>query len=143
MKDNKQFISEILTHFGLCYTFNVAYVDDVLHMNSTSNDFHYDYYDLDDELVVEYKFVRPKSLPRKITSSFTGLQIYFSTLNIFYHEIFERNPNVHVIYIHDPFELPSMDSKMLNINNNQIISLVFDADLNTIDDSLVHYKPEE
>lgn len=142
MEDHKQYVSEILTSEGLCFTFNIAFANDLLRLKNTSNDFHYQLFHL------KYSsgskdLIPPKSLPRKIASSFTGLKIKFDALMMFFDEVYEKNPHGLLIYIHDPYELPSMNSKIYTMNVRQRTQIIIDAELNTIDDSVVDYKPQE
>jgi hypothetical protein len=141
MKDNRQYVSEILTSEGLCFTFNIAFAHDLLNINSTSNDFHYQLFHLRFISIPE-GLVAPQSLPRKISSSFTGLHIKFEVITMFY-DIFEKNPHGLKFFIHDPFELPSMHSKIFNIDVYQKTQITIDAELNTNDDSIIDYQPKE
>lgn len=142
MEDHKQFVSEILTPKGLCLTFNLAFANQVLNINSTSNDFHYQLIHLFYKTVPKDLFP-PKSLPRKISSSFAGLYIKIDMLYMFFNELYEENPHGFTVFIHDPFELPSMNSKIYNINIGQRNKILIDAKLNTIDNSLIHLKPDK
>lgn len=142
LANNGQYVSEILTPDGLCFTFNGVFVEDLLNMNLTSNDFHYEmayiYY-----AVLTSTLHPPKSLPRRISTSLSGLEIIFAIGEFWFPKIFRKYGSSLSFYIHNPFELPSINSKMLNIDVNQNTKVFIDAELNTIDDSLVNYSPNE
>ena len=140
MEDQKQYVSEILTSEGLCLTFNIAFAKDLLHLKMASNDFHYQLFHL--KYFSDSKdLVPPQSLPRKISSSFSGLQMKIDILKMIFDEIFERNPHSLMLFIHNPYELPSINSKMFNLDDSRRTKITIDAELNTIDDSLVVYTP--
>ncbi|CAG9808827.1 unnamed protein product [Chironomus riparius] len=142
MEDQKQYVSEILTSEGLCLTFNIAFSKDLLQLKRTSNDFHCQLFHLK-YFSDSSDLVPPKTLPRKISSSFSGLQMKFDVIKMLFDDIFERNPHSLVFYIHDPYELPSSNSKMFNLDATQRTKITIDAELNTIDDSIVDYTPIE
>lgn len=142
MEKNEQYISEIFTPDGLCYTFNIAFVNDLLNVNLTSNDFHYELF-----FISYYKnsngSVFPQTLPRKITTSLTGFSVYYSYLKFTLGRVFRKYGYSNSFYIHDPFELPSQNSKNFLMDAHTESKIFVDAELNTIDDSLVNYKPKE
>ena len=140
IEDERQFVSEILTSEGLCLTFNIAFANDLLNLKNTSNDFHYQLINLRSD---SKDLVLPQFLPRKIASSFTGLQIKFNVIAMFFTEIYEKNPHGFLCFIHDPFELPSMNSKFITADVRQRTHITIAAELNTIEDSVENYKPGE
>ncbi|KAL7019577.1 hypothetical protein ACKWTF_011168 [Chironomus riparius] len=141
MEDERQYVSEILTTEGLCFTFNNAFANDLLNLNNTSNDFHYQLFHLRSD---SKDYVPPPILPRKIASSFPGLRLKFDVLAMFLKEIYEKNPHGLLCFIHDPYELPSMNSKILNADFRQRTHITINAEMNSIEDSVEKdYGPAE
>ena len=133
-----RYISEVLTPLGLCHSFNIALAHDLLDINTTSNDFHYELF-ISCFAILNNVYDMPE-IPRNDTSLPTGLKIrWFEAFN----NLIERDLVGHYMYLHDPYELPSTNSKklMLNINHDILIQIV--PQINRIDDSIVGYDPAE
>lgn len=136
--ERKDYVSEIITQWGLCFTYNIAFSHDVLHINSTSEDFHYqsarkiaDFEMSDDPIDLP-----PNDLPQKISSSKAGLWVGFRRFN---DDIF----NGFTVIVHDPFELPSANSKIIDFNFKYQTTILIDPQQQSIDESLVGYDPAE
>lgn len=139
--EKRSYISEIITTWGLCFTFNMAFSHDLLNLNVTSDDFHY-------QLFLEstiYNTINPPPvfLPRSSPSSNAGLtiEIYSSTLE--YDEIIFNDFRGFIVMVHDPFELPSKKSKLLRLGYDRNLKVIIDAQMNKIDESVSNYEPVE
>jgi hypothetical protein len=97
--------AEILTELGLCYTFNIAEAKNVLNLNETSSDFHFQHF------VNDHRFQSMKELetPLKSDDKSTGLYSIFDQHpeNVF--SILDDFDGVFVM-IHNPYELPSIET---------------------------------
>lgn len=128
----QQYVSEVLTQWGLCFTFNIAFSHDLLDLNSTSSDFHY----LHTHREIQPKLWRhqhpPIESPKKLSTSNAGLWTGFSYYSNFYK-----------IMLHNPFELPSSRSKMLAFNPTYKTKISLDPQLYSIDESLHDLSPAE
>ena len=139
------YISEIITPWGLCFTFNIAPSNDLLNKNSTSDDFHYE------EAWTDYENIpgrlsSPIKSPRAIDTSKAGLWVGFWELEN-EKKILDQPETVplngHIVLIHDPFELPSRNSKMVKYSLELQTRILIDPQLNSIDESLYGYEPAE
>lgn len=133
-------MSEIITAWGLCFTFNIAYSHDLLNHNATSSDFSY----LNSQREFnEYLNQRPAKIkPRKIATSKAGLWVGFGA-KAFSRDVIKNNFNGFKVLFHDPFELPTKRSKIMNFNLNLQTSVLIDPEINSIDEALLGYRPEE
>ena len=68
-------MSEVLTEWGLCFTFNIAFSRDLLNLNSTSSDFHYQHPHRG--FVTNLIQRPPKILPKRIATVKSGLWVGF------------------------------------------------------------------
>lgn len=134
------YMTEIITEWGLCFTYNIAYNHDLLHINSTSDDFHYQYFyriNILNQNVRNY----PPNFPRTISTSQTGLWIGFGTDGIEMLHVAEFYG--YKIIFHDPYELPSRNSRILNINHKIQSDILIEPVIKSIDESLNKYNPNE
>ena len=132
-------MSEIITPWGLCFTFNIAYNYDLLNLNITSNDFHY----LNSQREISENLnARPPNKPRKISTSKAGLWVGFGA-KAFSKDVIKNDFNGFKVLHHDPFELPTKKSKIMNFNLNLQTSVLIDPEINSIDEALLGYGPEE
>lgn len=141
-QQNQEYVAEIITQWGLCFTYNIAFSHDLLYINKTSDDFHYIYgYKMFDK----YNLVReePKFYPQKISSSQAGLWVGF------YEEknrpliVVSNDFHGYVVLFHDPYELPSRNSKILKFNTQIQTKVFINPQLNSIDESLLDYEPAQ
>jgi hypothetical protein len=132
-----EFVSEIITPYGLCFTFNFPKVEDFLNTNSTSNDFHFSNF----HTVHFDPTIKNISLPRKISTSINGL--YFLLSFPYHKKIIESDIDGLLFFVHDPFELPVKSTPKFNAKSFQPLEIKIDPEINTIDDSLLSYSPEE
>ena len=134
-----RYISEVLTPLGLCRSFNIALAHDLLDLNTTSNDFHYELFATC--FAVALNLYDMPEIPRNDTSFPTGLHIEWFEGHS--HYTFNRKLAGRWMYLHDPYELPSTSSKKLMINANYDVLIQISPQINRIDDSIVGYDPVE
>ena len=143
--EQQDYISEIITPWGLCQTFNIAFSYDLLNLNTTSNDFHYE----DANIYKRRKRYQhahpPDELPRKVSTSKAGLWVGFGNKEEDEErlELIHNNFDGYVVLFHDPFELPSKNSKTVNFNKQLQTKVLIDGQIMTIDESLYDYEPAE
>ena len=141
---NQEYISEIITPWGLCHTFNMAYSHDLLDLNSTSDDFHYHHAYRRDHIVYRDRYQMNKNFPKQISTSSQGLWVGFSFLpSTFFDEYVQNDFDGYVVLFNDPFELPTFNSKVLKFNINYKTTILVNPQLNSIDESLYEYEPAE
>lgn len=135
------FISEIITPYGLCFNFNMAQSHDLLNLNSTSDDFHYQLTNLQ---YWDNQQDTPPELPRK-TLNWTpiGVSISIMTYPDEIKEMIDNNFDGLVYILHDPFELPSKNSKIMNVHYARDPNILIEPEMITIDESIYDYSPEE
>jgi len=141
------YCSEIITPWGLCFTYNIGFSHDLLNINLTSDDFHYEIASKREVPVRNQRWFEfdnpPKDLPQMISSSKVGLWVGFdltkSDINKINNNTFQR----YTILLHDPLELPSANSKILHLNVKYQTTIWIDPQQNSIDESLVEYEPAE
>ena len=102
--DGVQYVSEILTPYGLCHSFNVAYSSDMLNYKSTSSDFHYQIFP--SGFVHDLLPAIPE-LPRKDSPYPYGLTTNMIISNFKNKNAIKRDYEGYDFFLHDPFELPS------------------------------------
>jgi hypothetical protein len=130
-----QFVSEVITPYGLCMTFNLPKAEDMLNTNSTSDDFHYTHF-------YPYHFdhkVNTSELPRKTSTALSGL--YFTVSNFDQENIVESDFDGLLCFVHDPFELPARSSAKFVAKSFQALEIDINPQIHLIDDSLVGYSP--
>jgi len=103
-------MSEIITPWGLCFTYNIAFSHDLLNHNTTSSDF---YYENTLRLIQITKPNQPiEDLPKRISTANAGLWVGFNKLN----QAVDLRVDGYTSLFHDPFELPSKRSKVIETN---------------------------
>jgi len=133
-------MSEIITEWGLCFTFNIAFSHDLLNINSTSNDFHYQH---QHRKISNVPIQRPPQiLPKRVSTVKSGLWVGFEK-NLYKNEVIENDFNGYLVLLHDPFELPSKKSKIVNFNLKFQTEIIVDPLINAIDESLIEYESNE
>lgn len=119
----------------------MAFSRDVLNLNETSDDFNYQLINTYRSKAVQAE--QPKVLPRRVSVSQTGLNIKTTLfvplardiiLNLFYGYYYMFN---------DPYELPSTNSKIVPVSSDRFVSVTIDAQINTMDESIASYEPDE
>lgn len=135
--NQQDFVSEIITPYGLCFSFNLPTADDFIVKNLTSNDFHY-------ELFYPTAVSRPvevELLPRKTSTSIDGL---YMMLYIMYYnlELVDADIDGLLMFFHDPFELPTSSSVKYVARSYQASEIKIQSEIYSIDDSLIKYSPE-
>lgn len=145
--ESPTFVSEILTPFGLCLNFNLAFSHDVLHINTTSNDFNYQLFMLQRELDYLWDETpsRPELLPRRVLTSFqSGVTISAQVdMTKDVKDVISNDFNGHLFILHDPFELPTMSSKILKIHDDRPQEILIYPQMNSIDESIAGFDPVE
>lgn len=142
----QEYVTEIITPYGLCYTYHIAFSHDILDLNTTSKDFHYQYTLIEAESK-NWKSRTPKNFPIQISTSSHGLWAGFS-----YHEHelstysskSTANPiRGHTVMVNNPFELPTWNSPSFKYNLKFQMRILIDIQMNLIDESLYDYRPDE
>ncbi|KAL7011567.1 hypothetical protein ACKWTF_014326 [Chironomus riparius] len=131
------YITEVLTPLGLCRSFNIALAHDLLNLNTTSDDFHYELFSTC--FALAFNFYDMPEFPRNDTPFPTGLHIeWFEGHSDF---AFNRKLAGRYMFLHDPYELPSTSSKKIMINANYDVLIQIIPQINRIDDSIAGYDP--
>lgn len=141
----EKYISEIITPWGLCYTFNIGFNHDVLNLNSTSDDFHYKHFHQPQNMK-QFRMPAPKILPKKMSTSRAGLWVGFTEEEKMLKEIKEFSDYIfdgYLLLIHNPYELPSKRSEIIKYNPKFQAKVFINTKLNAIDESLFEYEPHE
>jgi hypothetical protein len=140
---NQEYIAEVLTQWGLCFTYNIGFSHDLLHINSTSDDFHYIYSQKMFRKKYLILFPPPQNLPIKVSTSQNGLWVGF------WNKIFppvnpiEYDYDGYLLLFHNPFELPSKRSKLFKFSMKFQTTILIDPQINSIDETLLDYEPHE
>lgn len=139
----EEYISEIITPWGLCHTYNMAFSFDMLNLDSTSDDFHYQHvFRRDHNAKIDRGHL--ELYPKKISTSYQGLWVGFGYLPWDFVEDYVQNDFYgYVVLFHESFELPSFNSKVFKVNTNLRTNVVINPQLNSIDESLYEYEPAE
>lgn len=142
-RQNQEYISEIITPWGLCLTYNIAFSQDLLNINATSDDFHYLYvnkmYDGSGYIFA----TKPTDIPRKVSSSKAGLWVGFGKFNFDFTKRIYNDFDGYVVLLHNSYELPSKNSKLLRFNEQLQTNILIDPQISTTDESLQEYEPAE
>ena len=133
--DYQNRMSEIITQWGLCFTYNIAFSHDLLNINSTSNDFHYQN---TIRMVPFNKQSQPmEDLPKRISTSNAGLWVGFDKLN----QKNDLHVDGYLSLLHNPYELPTKRSKFSEVNLKVQSRILIEPQMNSIDESLLDYEP--
>lgn len=143
IEEEQQYVSEILTPWGLCFSTNIAFSHDLLDFNITSSDFHYLNTIREINLKNWWHSSPPANLPLNISTSYAGLWVGFSRHMVVDRKISGYNFNGFVTAFHNSFELPSRHSIILNFNPRLQTKVLINPQMNTIDESLIGYQPVE
>lgn len=133
--------SEIITPYGLCNTFNLAYSKDLLNINQTSDDFYYQLFPNG-----HYRSSPPlpfDDYPEKDSGYPYGLKIVLSHEDIFSNVKSTNLFNGNHFYFHDPFELPSSSSAKFLLASRTNYGIKIKPQITSIDDSIAHYDSIE
>lgn len=124
------FISEILTEYGLCYTFNLATSKEMYDTETVSAEFFHEY------LTTLSGFPAfNETIPRFIAPT-TAIFIYINAIQSYYDKIFNRLHDAHLVFVHDPYELPTVSMNRFSIDKNVLSTLHVEPIFNSIDESL-------
>jgi hypothetical protein len=123
--------SESIMEHGLCYTFNNPPSNFLLNPQLTSEDFKHDYFHL-----FPLKRSGIEIIPRRSKDPDEFLTVGITMANK--NRMNEINNDVEgrILYIHDPYELPSSFSRSTSINAREHIEILIEPQFITIDDSL-------
>ncbi|XP_070504562.1 uncharacterized protein [Chironomus tepperi] len=130
--------SEILTEYGICYSFNVANSQDVLYLNNTSNDFHYE------QFLPFYRSQRTfvaAMIPRRTAAPTEGLIIKSMNSYRAIKNVLNLNIDGAILFMHDPYELPTKYATQVPLNCYQTLNMKIEPQYNTIDESLDDFDP--
>lgn len=145
INEYKEYASEIMTQWGLCFTYNIAFSHDLLHVNVTSDDFHYEHANkaaLTNPKMYEYE-TAPKEMPQSLSTSKAGLWVGFDLGNADKSKLARNTLEGYTIILHDAYELPSANSQILNLNLRFQTSILINPSINSIDETLHGYEPAE
>lgn len=145
VRQNQEFITEIITPWGLCFTYNIAFSYDLLRKNTTSNDFHYVYVNKMFKAALEsFTFEsKPMDFPYQLSASKAGLWVGFGKDIYPLEDIIYNDFDGYVVLLHDPYELPSKNSKVIRFNKRLQTKILIDPQISTIDESLLEFEPTE
>lgn len=104
--------------------------EEVYDTNLISADFFHQYFSITGNPL-------PEVVPIYATSS-TKLEIFIITKEFYCEKIFNGIQDGYIVYVHDPYELPTKSSNHVNILKNGKIILNVEPILNAIDESLVN-----
>jgi hypothetical protein len=84
------------------------------------------------------------NFPKKSLTSSHGLWVGFEypTTLLLKHYI-QNDFEGYVVLFHDPFELPSLNSRVLKFNILMRTHILINPQLHSIDESIFEYEPEE
>ncbi|KAL7013324.1 hypothetical protein ACKWTF_015331 [Chironomus riparius] len=124
-------VSEILTEHGLCFTYNLAAVNDIYNVDAElTADFFHDYF------LITFKSPNLKeTVPRKVKAS-ALVSVSASAFPYFYDEIYNGRYDGHLIYIHSPYELPTESSNQIFLQKDTFLKAQVEPQLNVVDVSL-------
>lgn len=131
-------MSEVVSHLGLCSSFNIALSSDLTNKNLTSSDFHYEEFCPDPSNLPK----QSELIPRNISSSNAGLYILIH-LTFNNRENYEAGNDHMWLLMHDSYELPTAYSTKFLMKPHQMYDIKINPLFYSIDDSLLSYSPEE
>lgn len=135
-----RYVSEVITHYGLCFTYNIAFPHDLLNFNLTSDYFNFQIFRTCSPYTKKSTH-EIQEIPRNETSYPNGLKLIFM-INLV-NKAIKRSVSGYYLFLHDPFELPSSNSKKYFININGEFQIKVNPQINQIDDSIADYDPIE
>lgn len=138
---NEPYCTEIITQWGLCFTYNIAFSHDLLDINSTSNDFHYQYFKR--RRIEKLNEPPPQNFPKKLSTSRAGLWVGFTDVNDVMEGQSVYKFDGFLVLFHNSYELPSKKSQIIQFNPNLQAKVFINPKLNAIDESLLDYEPVE
>lgn len=130
-------LSEILTKWGLCFTYNIAFSHDLLNLNFTSHDFHYQH-TFRKNGKKSIKFPAIEDFPKRLSTSDAGLWVGFGSF-LDLSDDFDGFP----YYLHDSFELPYKRSKTFKADRKLQSKILIEPQIYSIDESLYDFTPAE
>lgn len=128
--------AEIITPYGLCFTFNSVESSKLLNVNETSNDFHF-------ELLPIHNKVRLPELPMRDLKRSMGLLISLQMMREDYNITISNEFSGFYIILHDSFELPSSSSKTYVLNRDENIEIKINPQEIVADESILNFDPIE
>lgn len=143
LNEYQDYIAEILAPLGLCHTYNIAFSHDLLNLNLTSSDFHYQYDQKFDLSLKKINNHPPTKFPHKVSTSKAGLWVGFDQRAKLEKNFIQNDFTGYVVLLHDPYELPSKNSHTMRINIKLQNKILIIPQIIAIDESLVGYKPAE
>lgn len=141
--ESQRFLNEIITPWGLCFTFNMAHSHDLLNLNQVSDNFHYQYTIQADVDYTKYIYQLAETIPKKVLTTKLGLTVTVLPYNEIYEQVIENDFDGYLFIIHDPYELPSWKSKIVKAANFFETKVQVSPKLHEIDESLYGYTPAE
>lgn len=138
---NEAYAAEVITPWGLCFSYNIAFSHDLIDINSTSSDFNYQYFYR--RRIQKLNEPPPENLPKKISTSNAGLWVGFSDMSDMMDGQSDYKFDGFVMLFHNSYELPSRRSQIIQFNPNLQAKVYINPKLNAIDESLLDYEPVE
>lgn len=133
----RYFLAEMITPYGLCYTFNSVESLKLLNINETSNDFHFELFPMQSGITYL------PELPLRDLKSPMGLEISLHALRQEYNKIISNEFSGFYVILHDPYELPSSSSKTFIINLDETIEIKIMPQTVVADESILGFNPVE
>jgi hypothetical protein len=129
-------VSEILTEYGLCYSFNIATSDKMFKNDSVTSDLNYKLFNF-----------RGKSetlpIPRRTIHLTKGFYFNARYSKDFLKNLINIQNDGFILLIHDPYEYPSKHSSQMILNDGIRKKVFIDPKIYDIDDSLLEMSPKE
>lgn len=128
--------SEILTEFGLCYTFNSVSYNRLLRFFSVSSDFHFQ----------KFSFFTPNyegRNPLRMNLRNGEYKLVITTVKEYFEKGIVATLNGYLMIFHNSYELPSKSSTIIPINIGEKYDIIIEPQLNNIEVSLKNDDPME
>jgi hypothetical protein len=115
----------------------MAFSDDLLNINTTSDDFHFQLF------LNEFRVPYIPVVPRNDSQYPVGLTVFTFFNEEYLKTVIERDFDGYQVYLHDPFELPSDNSIKYLMKLDRKLEIKINPQINSIDNSIVNYNPKE
>lgn len=130
-------VSETLTDLGLCTTFNMALLNNLLFIDKVSRDFHFQLFNLFSQKE------NSSRIPRRIASTKEGVFLRTEVDMKTNEYVVNSEIKGFVMYIHDPYELPTSQSTRIALSSGYNYVIWLNPEYNSIDESLSSFNPIE
>ncbi|KAG5675196.1 hypothetical protein PVAND_005120 [Polypedilum vanderplanki] len=79
----------------------------------------------------------------RLTTSIDSLEFDAIGADTFFRNVVNTKVHGYLMFLHDPYELPSKLSQQIDINMDHDFNIFVDPQINAIDDSLIDFEPHE